>query len=79
MQRWGVGKIQRIERRGFRKREMRRGGVGGREIKRNAELWCGENLKERKGSSRKRGMRRIGEERSLGGDIKRNEEGEERQ
>jgi hypothetical protein len=48
---------------------MRRGG-GGREIKRNAEMWCGENSKERKGNIRERGMRRGG----WGREIKRNAE-----
>jgi hypothetical protein len=43
---------------------MRRGGVGGREIKRNAEMWCGENSKKCKGSIKKIGKRRIVEERS---------------
>ncbi len=52
------------ERKGnIRKRGMRRGGGGGGEIKRNAEMGSGENSKESKGNIRKKGMRREDEDR----------------
>jgi hypothetical protein len=52
---------------------MRRGGGG--EIKRDVVMRCGENSKERKGSNRRRGLRR-GEELKMNADCRDGEWGE---